>query len=153
MNINEADTNVSEEEMEKVDVITDEPIEETPAPEAETPETPTNVEEPAPEEPKIEEKDASTVSFAETLNSLTQNYWNNISFIKSIIITLKDQETSFNKEDVINILNSLSDDATIGIGMLAKASEIIDDSTKKLMDIGTEKAEEIVSEPASTDLE
>lgn len=65
---------------------------------------------------------------------------------------LKEQETSFPKEDIINILNSLADDATIGVGMLAKASELIDDSTKKLMDAGTEKAEEIISEPASTDL-
>ena len=137
MNITEAKEDISLENPEEVEVI------EEPAPAEE--------EKPA-EEIKIEEKDQSVISFSETINSLTQNYWNNISYIKSVVVMLKEQETSFPKEDIINILNSLADDATIGVGMLAKASELIDDSTKKLMDAGTEKAEEIISEPASTDL-
>ena len=149
MNIHESKDPVLEKKEEELEVEEEEKVEEIPAEEIEEKEVEVSLEEPVKEEPK----DQSVISFSEALNHLTQDYWNIISFIKSLKVMLQEQEVAFNKEDIINILSSLSDDATIDVGMLAKASELIDNSTKLLMDMGTEKAEEIISETAVKDLE
>lgn len=93
--------------------------------------------------------DPQATAFGESLNRLTQQCWDVVSYIKSLVIMLKDPElgeVGFPKDDVVSILGAISDDTTISIGMLAKASELVDNSTKQMMDLGTEKAEEIIED-------
>lgn len=107
----------------------------------------------APVYPEPTEEDIK-FAYSDRINSLTQSYWNIINEIKSIKASLEvEKTTSFDKGDIEALLNTLSDEATISVGVLAKASELIDSSTSDLMNAGIEKAEEVISEPASKDLE
>ena len=107
---------------------------------------PIQIEEPV-EEPVPEE--VETNAYKTLITNLIQQEWNSIDDINTVIATL----TGTEYEELSSILSSIVDEKTIQIGMLTKASELIDNSDTNLMNIGLEKAEDIVSEPASKDLE
>lgn len=96
-----------------------------------------------------EKGNINNISFgiSDALNGLVQNIWGIISDIKSIIASMKEGEVKVNeKEKIEKILNSVIDDFTIDLGMLTRASSLLDyDKSAELMNKGTEKAEEIIS--------
>ena len=103
------------------------------------------------EEQPVEEVPAEVEAnaYKTLITNLIQKEWDSINEINSVVATLVGTEY----EEISNILTSIADEKTVQIGMLTKASELIDDSDATLMNSGIEKAEEIISEPASTDLE
>ena len=100
------------------------------------------------EEPSEETKKAALVQM---INDTINSEWDSLNTIKSDIATLESEAPE--KEDIKIILNNILTEKTIHIGMLTKALSLLDDGSQELMDAGVEKAEEIISEPASTDLE
>lgn len=80
-----------------------------------------------------------------SINSLIEGIWNFISEINSTISTLTFNYKENNKDDIINILDSIVNDLTINIGMLYKCSNIMDEKTAELIETGKEKAEDITS--------
>lgn len=103
------------------------------------------------EEQPVEEvpQEVEVNAYKTLITNLIQKEWDSINEINSVVATLVGTEY----EEISNILTSIADEKTVQIGMLTKASELIDDSDATLMNSGIEKAEEIISEPASTDLE
>lgn len=117
------------------DTYLEEPVEETLAP----------VEEVIPEEQK-------KAAFTGLLNDLVKDEFALIEKFNSAIATLEAEEVE-NKEEILTILKSILDEKNVDVGMLTKTLELIDSKNTDLMNAGVEKAEEIISEPASTDLE
>lgn len=93
-------------------------------------------------EPTPEQKQAAVESM---LNTLISEKFKDIDDIKSIIASV---EFAGSSDEVITILNSLADEATMDVGMLQKALGIISPKTNETIQAGQEKAETIVSEPA-----
>ena len=85
------------------------------------------------------------------INGNIQEEWNLINSLKSSIATINSESPE--KSDIIALLNEVIDDTTINIGMLTKALSLIDDKQQELTDAGSEKAEEIISEPVTADLD
>lgn len=85
------------------------------------------------------------------INDLVQKEWESINNIKSIIATLSAEENA--NQDVIAILESAVDEKTVTVGMLTKASEIVNDKQNDLMQKGIEKAEEVVGEESAEDID
>ena len=83
---------------------------------------------------------------ARIINDAIQSKWYSIDNLKSIITTIESEEYGDlpAKEEVIAIVNEVIDQETMSIGMLTKASELIDDKNNELMKQGEEKAEEII---------
>lgn len=102
---------------------------------AEVAETETNIDIPE----KLEQK-----AFSEVLNHLVDQYWNLISSLNSSWATFNLDYKDKNKEDILKIVQELNDQATIGVGMLYKAIDLISSETTDLIDQGMEKAEEII---------
>jgi hypothetical protein len=105
------------------------------------------------EEPveEISEEDIKN-AFTGLINDVIKEEFALIEKYTSAIATLEAEELA-NKEEILTILKSISDEKNIQVGMLTKALELIDNKSSELMNAGVEKAEEIISEPASTDLE
>lgn len=103
------------------------------------------------EEQPVEEVPAEVEAnaYKTLITNLIQKEWDSINEINSVVATLVGTEY----EEISNILSSIVDEKTVQIGMLTKASELIDNSDATLMNTGIEKAEEIISEPATQDLE
>lgn len=80
----------------------------------------------------------------EMTKGVTNQVWDIISNINSVIATIKYDFKEDEVEDIIKIFNELIDDLTIDLGMLSKISNILDSRTVELMDKGEEKAEEIL---------
>lgn len=80
------------------------------------------------------------------INNLTQEAWNFISSVNSSIATiedgLKNEET---KKEIIELLNTIVDDATINIGILHKVFSLINSNKADLIASGEEKAEDIIA--------
>lgn len=95
---------------------------------------------------EVKEEGAS-FGISNALSMLVQNIWGTISDIKSIIASIKDGNLKVESwESIEKILNSVIDDFTINVGMLTRASSLLDsDKAAELMDQGTQKAEEIIS--------
>jgi hypothetical protein len=91
-------------------------------------------------------------AFTGLVNDIIKEEFALIEKYTSAISTLESEELT-NKEEVLTILKSISDDKNIQVGMLTKALELINNKNSELMNAGIEKAEEIISEPASTDLQ
>ena len=91
-------------------------------------------------------------AFTGLINDIIKEEFATIEKYTSAIATLEAEELA-NKEEILTLLKSISDEKNIQIGMLTKALELIDDKSSELMNAGVEKAEEIISEPASKDLE
>ena len=100
------------------------------------------------EEETIEEpaQDVVNNAYARIINDAIQSKWYNIDNLKSIITTIDSGEYGYlqSSEEVVAILNEIIDQETVTIGMLTKASELIDDTNNDLMKQGEEKAEEII---------
>ena len=111
------------------------------------------VEEDELEEPHLREQPTPEMvdkALSEMINNTIKNEWDALNMINSNIATLNYE--SPDKTDLIALLNEIADEKTIHIGMLNKALSLIDDTQQELMDAGEEKAEEIISEPATSDL-
>ncbi len=110
-----------------------------------------------PEEPIVVSTDASDEINKEEVNNATyiminelvQKEWEDINNVKSIIATLSAEENA--NLDVITILESAVDEKTVTVGMLTKASEIVNSKQSDLMQQGIEKAEEAVGEEFPAD--
>lgn len=100
--------------------------------------------------PEIEKEEIDNGTYI-MINDLVQKEWESINNIKSIIATLSAEENA--NQDVIAILESAVDEKTITVGMLTKASEIVDDKQSDLMQQGIEKAEEVVGEESAEDID
>ena len=100
------------------------------------------------EEPSKEVKKAA---LSQMINDTINSEWEALNRIKSDIATLENEAPE--QTEVKSILESILDEKLIHIGMLTKALSLLDEETQALMDAGIEKAEEVISEPASQDLE
>ena len=86
------------------------------------------------------------------LNNSIRREFESIDALNSDIATIK-AETP-NNTDIINILKTIITEKNMHVGMLTKALSLANGGEKeKLMNAGIEKAEEIISEPATTDLD
>lgn len=90
-------------------------------------------------------------AFSAMINDLVSDEFNSIRTISSIIATLE-AENIESKKDIQTILQNILDEKNINVGMLTKTLELLDPKKVELMNNGIEKAEEVISEPASTDL-
>ena len=96
--------------------------------------------------PEIDEEIVKTAS-EETINFLIQKSWDFISDVKSVIATLAVNYEDELKDDVIEILNVVVDDATINIGVLQKVANMMNKRRLQLLNTGEDKVEQILSEP------
>lgn len=85
-------------------------------------------------------------SFGDLLNNLIQALWTNISEANSIITSFELDYSKDNKTDIIDIINTVADDLTISIGMLYKASEILNSHQTDLLADGKSKADKILDD-------
>ena len=111
------------------------------------------LEEPMDEEPiedNIEEpveevtQEMADNAYLMQINDLIASEYAKIDNVKSIIATFDTEDAIQNNSEVISILNTFIDDTTISIGMLTKASELVDSDASSLMQQGIEKAEEVI---------
>lgn len=100
-----------------------------------------------PSDGEVEEIDEKIAANAceEAVNSLTQQAWDFISNINSVIATLELNYKEEAKKDVIEILNALITDSTINIGMLQKATNLMNIEKIDLLDAGEDKAEKVLT--------
>lgn len=83
-------------------------------------------------------------------NDLIQKFWDLVNNVTSLATTL-DYELEENKTEIAEILNSITDDLTINIGMLYKVVEFLNQKTPELLAAGEEKAEELISDTTEAD--
>ena len=102
------------------------------------------VEQPSPEQIKA--------AFTGLINDIVKDEFAIIEKFNSAIATVESEQLE-NKEDILTILRTILDEKNVNVGMLTKTLELIDSKNTELMNAGIEKAEEVISEPASTDLE
>jgi len=110
------------------------------------------LEEPIDEEPTdtIEEpveevtQEVADNAYLTQLNDLITSEYGKIDNVKSLIATFTSEDAIDSNSEVIAILNAFIDETTISIGMLTKASELIDSTTSDLMKQGIEKAEDVI---------
>ena len=81
-------------------------------------------------------------AYVSTLNDVIETGWTYIEALKSAVATIGGENNTL--PDVIAIVQDVIDDTIISIGMISKASELIDSETSDLMAQGEEKAEQIV---------
>lgn len=82
------------------------------------------------------------------INDLMRQQFDLMEAYRSAISTLTQEDESTKQpytEDVISVLNSALDEESIIVGMLTKASELIDGNAIALMQQGEQKAEEILA--------
>lgn len=77
------------------------------------------------------------------LSDLMKGHFDLLDAYRSVIATLSTEE---DKEQVVEILNVAMDEESIILGMLTKASELINGKPSELMQQGEDKAEEILAE-------
>lgn len=78
--------------------------------------------------------------------TIVQGAWQLIGEINTAIATLDYNYSKENKEDIKKILEGITDDLTVDIGMLYKISDMMNAKTEKLLDTGMEKAEDLAKE-------
>ena len=101
-----------------------------------------------PEEPSDEVKNNAIAS---VINDSIKDEFSLIDKINGALSTIEAEHPD-KEEDITAILKTISDEKSVQIGMLTKVLEIINSKNSDMMQAGIEKAEEIISEPASTDL-
>ena len=89
-------------------------------------------------------------AFTSLLNDIIKDEFALIEKLNSAIATIDSAELE-NKEDILTILKTVLDEKNINVGMLTKSLELVDSKSTELMTAGIEKADEIISEPASID--
>ena len=80
----------------------------------------------------------------ELVNQLITDFWGVISKINSGITTIDYDFKGDEKESLLEILNNVADEATISVGMLSKASSLLDEKALKLMTQGEKKADKLI---------
>lgn len=90
-------------------------------------------------------------AFNTLVSDIIKQEFESLELINSSIATI-DYEDIKEKESILAVLKTLVDEKNIHIGMLTGILEILDPKTSDLMTAGIEKAQEIISEPASIDL-
>ena len=98
------------------------------------------------EEPIVSEEDKAN-GFINMLSYEVGEIYNNISSLKSILVTLKNDLPE--RDDVRDIIEEVINERTIHVGMLQKAIDLLSEDHKELVDSGEEKAEAIASETAN----
>lgn len=102
------------------------------------------------EEPKIDieeepsKREVEEIAYVDLVNSAIKQTWELISLINSLIATFDYDYKEDNKEDIMELLNQISDDDTITVGMLHKVLELVSYKTGSLLASGETKAEEII---------
>ena len=81
---------------------------------------------------------------------LTGTY-SNIESLKSIVTTVALEFPE--RQDIVDILNSIIDERTMHIGMLQQALELVDGKHAELVDAGEEKSTAIAGEPEANELD
>lgn len=76
----------------------------------------------------------------ETLRGLTQEFWDIISSINSIMVTIEYDYKKEDSESIRQILSAITDDLTINLGMLNVAITTVDSKTPRLLDKGEREA-------------
>lgn len=102
-----------------------------------------------PVQPAVDQKFINTALY-NMLNKALQDKFTELDDLKSMIATI---EYESNNDEVISILNIIVDEDSMHTGMLSKALELVAPEEAAGMKAGIEKAEEIISEPATTDLD
>lgn len=126
-----------------VDELEIEPIEEIPV--DVIPEEPVLV------EPEVKPEIVKSM-YVDMLQDLLRKQWDVINASDSLVSTIDSEESpAFDKEKVTAILKKLSEDITVAIGMTTKAMAVVDPSQEELMNIGVEKADEVI-ETSSEDV-
>lgn len=102
-----------------------------------------------PEQQKTEQEVPENIinnACQDIINNLIQSAWNFVSEVNSTIATIdydfKDEKT---KKEIIELLNTVVDDATVNIGILHKVFELLNSEKADLLNSGQEKAEEIIN--------
>lgn len=90
-------------------------------------------------EPTEEEKEFGKMA---SINSLIKGFLDKVEEIKSVIITLQNEGAS---EDVIDLLNMISDDTMISVGVLQRALDL-STNAGELLDRGQEIADNVVDD-------
>jgi hypothetical protein len=105
------------------------------------------LEEPIDEEPtEPVTQEVADNAYLMQINDLIASEYAKIDNVKSIIATFDSEDAIQNNSEVISILNAFIDETTISIGMLTKASELIDSDASSLMQQGIDKAEEVIND-------
>lgn len=103
------------------------------------------------EEESVIDEETKNASLVALLNDTINKEWDELNVLNSTLATMKYEAPE--KEDVISILDNIITEKNIHIGMLTKALSLLNPETQELMDAGVEKAEEVISESATTDLD
>lgn len=85
------------------------------------------------------------------LTSQLTSIYGDIDNLKSVVTTIALESPE--KQDVIDILNSIIDDRTVHIGMLEQALGLVDSKHADLVDTGKETATAIAGEPEANELD
>ena len=93
--------------------------------------------------PEISEEDKVN-GFINILSSEVSEIYNNLASLKSILVTLNSDLPE--RDDVKDIIEEVINERTIHVGMIQKAIDLLSENHEELVDIGEEKAEQIVSE-------
>lgn len=100
------------------------------------------------EEVSQEVKDNALIG---VINDIIKQEFTLIDNLNGAIATVQSEKPD-HEEEITTLLQSAVDEKNVNIGMLTKILELIDPKQSELMSSGIEKAEEIISEPASADL-
>jgi len=84
------------------------------------------------------------------INNAIKREFDYLDSLNADIATIKQEAPE--KTDIISILEEVAMEKNIHVGMLTKALSLIDSESQDLMNVGIEKAENIISEPATKDL-
>lgn len=98
----------------------------------------------------VENNSAINDALKTLLNNTIKREFEYLDSINSDIATIKAEAPE--KTDIIAILEEVATEKNIHVGMLTKASSLVDGEAEELMNAGIEKAEQIISEPATNDL-
>lgn len=85
------------------------------------------------------------------LNNSIKREFEYLDSLNSDIATIKQEAPE--RQDIISILEEVALEKNIHVGMITKALSLLDDEAQNLMNAGVEKAEQIISEPATQDLD
>lgn len=89
--------------------------------------------------------------FKITINDIIQQSWGLVNNINSILTTVNIDPKVVIDDNILEILNSIINDVTIDIGMLYKVIEMLDSKTSELIEVGEEKAEDVIDSVESND--
>ncbi len=96
-------------------------------------------------------EEVKTDALSGLITSELTNTYSNIENLKGIVTTIALEYPE--RQDIVDILNSIIDERTIHIGMLQQALELVDGKHAELVDAGEEKSTAIAGEPEANELD